>query len=68
MIKGTPVELPCPMPFWGGCRCERCAVCGHQKHMAIHGGVLGKHGMIFGHAFVRKRSDSASSESTKEGK
>lgn len=27
---------------WGSCRCGPCAVCGHQKHTAVHGPMFGE--------------------------
>lgn len=55
MVKGTPQCIEdCPTrSYKGGCACgQKCAVCGYGKHMAIHGGVVDKTGMVFGHEFV----------------
>ena len=55
MVKGTPQKIEdCPRRGWrGGCACGcKCAACGFGKHMSIHGGVIDKPGMVFGHEFV----------------
>lgn len=52
MVKGAPVETPCPQPdVYGRCQCGKCLRCGWPKHMAVHGGVIGKPGMIWDHKF-----------------
>lgn len=59
MVEGTPQRIEdCPHRSWrGGCACsQKCAVCGNGKHMAIHGGVIGKPGMVWGHEFVAVRA------------
>ena len=37
------------------CKCGRCAICGHQMHVAIHCGVIGDPVRPYGHAFVLER-------------
>ena len=71
MTRGNPVELPCP--YWphgrrwrSKCSCEKCAECGFAKHMAIHGGVVGKPGFVFGHEFKRKSDAAGQPTLTKE--
>ena len=62
MVEGNPVELPCPHPNrWGICKCGKCQRCGFQKHMSVHGGVIDKPGMVFGHEFVDRTAQGAKS-------
>lgn len=34
------------------CKCGKCAICGYQKHMAIHCGVIGNPQKPYGHVFI----------------
>ena len=55
MKPGIPVNFEeCPKQGYR-CKCEPCAVCGYQKHVSLHGGVMGKEGVVYGHEFVSKR-------------
>ena len=49
-VKRPVVLRECPDPP-GRCRCRPTCVCGWPKHMAIHGGVIGQPGRVFGHYF-----------------
>lgn len=40
-IAATDLEACPTLSYWGNCRCRRCAVCGYQEHMAIHGPLFG---------------------------
>ncbi len=44
-------------PSRGRCHCGYCAVCGWQKHMAVHGGIVGepKNGRPYGHVFEAEK-------------
>lgn len=52
--RGVAVDFDeCSTRYWRHCCCGPCAVCGYQKHMAIHGSVFGdeKGGRPYGHEF-----------------
>ncbi len=57
-VPGVAVDFDECLPDtrWGAriCRCGKCAVCGHPKHCALHGGIYGepKGGQPFDHEFV----------------
>lgn len=53
-LTGALDVTVCPT-YRCGCRCGPCSVCGHQKHTAIHGSVMGdppSGGRPWGHRFV----------------
>ena len=59
MIKGSPVNFDaCPRSSpRGKCACGKCAVCGYQKHVSVHGGVIDRPGMVYDHEFKPAEKD-----------
>lgn len=59
MIPGIPANMDeCQYRARSySCLCgPRCVECGYGEHMSIHGGVIGKPGMVFGHEFKPGRT------------
>lgn len=58
MKEGIPVSfIECPNYGHASkrhaCKCGKCSLCGHPKHSAIHGGVMGYEGqrIVWGHQY-----------------
>ncbi len=56
MEVGMSIDVKeCPNGGYSACRCERCAICGHRKHMNIHGaGFPEGRPPSYGHKFIQK--------------
>lgn len=53
MMPGKPLDKDACQnkTAWGNCGCGPKCWCGYGPHWAIHGGVLGKPGFVFGHEY-----------------